>query len=131
MAPVEKLYQKGHSLSFPCAECRHTVPLPVFELEARDCIAECSECLQKYSFADPALLRQLRKFEDLCRQIHLSEEILSQASLGVDVGPHQVKIPFKLLLTRLNANMELAIGSHRLTITFRLEPLQLPEAAAN
>lgn len=127
MPPTEILYQKGYSLSFPCSSCRQTVPLPLLELDERGGVVTCSHCQQNFSFSDPVLSRQLRKFEALCRQIHESEEILGHAAIGVDVGPHQVKIPFKLLLTRLNGHLDLLVGADRLTIAFRSEPTTLKE----
>lgn len=121
MSSQPTLYQRGYTLSFPCVVCGQTVPLPLLELEERGCAVGCPECCQNYCFADAQLQRQLHKFEKLCRQIRDSEEVLSEASVGVDVGPHQVKIPFKLLLTRLNTTLELMLGEHRLVITFRTE----------
>ncbi|MFQ5729416.1 MAG: hypothetical protein ACE5GN_03550 [Waddliaceae bacterium] len=78
---------------------------------------------------DENLRRQLRKFEALCQQILDSEEILGNTSVGIDIGEHHVKVPYKLLLTRLNSSLELMIGDQPVSIVFRLEPaLDLPES---
>ena len=66
----------------------------------------------------------MKKFEALCKQICESEEILGNASIGVDCGEHHVKIPYKLLLTRLNSCLDLKIGDQSISITFRIEPLK-------
>lgn len=84
----------------------------------------CPGCSKKYGFEDPALLRQLKKFEALCAQIHESQEILGNASVGIDVGEHHVKVPYKLLLTRLNSSLDLDIEGKLISITFRIEPTQ-------
>jgi hypothetical protein len=114
--------QKGHYLQFCCQSCQHPIQFSVFELEKSAGIS-CSKCNLLYDFMDDELLRQLRKFENLCRQIQLSEEILSNTSVGIFIGDREVKIPYKLLLTRLNSNLDLMVGDRPLTITFRIEPV--------
>lgn len=111
------------TLQFNCQGCRHPISFSIFELESHSSSLCCSQCSKKYAF-DEVLMRQLKKFEALCRQIVDSEEILAHTAVGIDVGEHHVKIPYKLLLTRLNSNLELMIGDQPLSITFRLEPLR-------
>ncbi len=88
----------------------------------------CSNCQLTYKFSDEALQRQIKKFVALCEQIKESEEILSNTSVGVDIGEHHVKIPYKLLLTRLNALLELTISDDPVKIEFRMEPLMEGQA---
>lgn len=110
------------NLAFECQSCKASVPLPLFALEKQPDIA-CPACKTTYTLDDEALIRQLKKFYALCTQIHASQEILSLASFGVDVGPHKVKIPFKILLTRLSSYLDLTVGGKPLIISFRFEPL--------
>lgn len=114
--------QKGSQLQFTCQSCQNTIDFSIFDLESEGLIC-CSECSTVYDFRDETLKRQLRKFENLCRQIHQSEEILSHASVGVYVGDREVKVPFKLLLTRLNSTLDLMLGNTPLKIAFRIEPI--------
>lgn len=113
--------RKGHFLQFACHFCQHPISFSVFEIEKSPYLS-CPSCGGSYHCDDETLLRQLRKFENLCRQIQESEEILSQTSVGVFVAGKEVKIPYKLLLTRLNSTLELMIGNRNTSITFRLEP---------
>jgi len=113
--------QKGHFLQFSCQCCQNPIQFSVFELEKNEQL-KCSECGLLYDFSDDVLMRQLRKFENLCRQIQLSEEILTNTSVGIYLGDREVKIPYKLLLTRLNSTLDLMVGDRPLTITFRIEP---------
>jgi Zn ribbon nucleic-acid-binding protein len=113
--------QRGHFLQFCCQACQNHIQFSVFELEKSENIT-CLECGLVYDFKDEVLRRQLRKFESLCRQIQLSEEILSHTSVGIYMGDREVKIPYKLLLTRLNSTLDLMIGDRPLAITFRIEP---------
>lgn len=117
---------KRHTLEFKCQNCSHDVNFSLFENAELQEIC-CPNCHRRYSF-DPALTRQLKKFQDLCLQIRESEEILGNTSFGIDVGEKNVKIPFKLLLTRLNSFIDLKIGNENsgeetLSILFRFEPL--------
>ncbi|MFV0339571.1 MAG: hypothetical protein ACK5MA_02925 [Parachlamydiaceae bacterium] len=114
--------QSCKSLEFPCQKCGHDVAFSLFELDQTGAI-HCTECGQPYLFSDPNLVRQIEKFEALCKQIHLSQEILGNTSIGIDMGKEQVKIPFKLLLTRLKSSLDLKVGGNPFTVSFRFEPL--------
>lgn len=84
----------------------------------------CHDCNKIYLFSDQNLKRQLSKFEALCKQIVDSKEILSETSVGIDIGEHHVKIPYKLLLTRFNSLLELDFEGEKVAIEFRIEPLR-------
>ncbi|CCB91895.1 putative uncharacterized protein [Waddlia chondrophila 2032/99] len=114
--------QKGHHLEFDCLECSEPVNFSIFDLDKPDSPIICSGCRKHYVLDDETLRRQLRKFEALCRQIVESEEILGNAAIGIDVGSQKVKIPYNLLLTRLNSSLDLTIGDRSVSILFRMEP---------
>lgn len=114
---------KSHALEFDCQNCKQAVRFSLFEIEHHPDLT-CGHCWKKYEFEDETLKRQLKQFEGLCRQIQASEEILGLTSIGVDVGEHQVKIPFKLLLTRLSSRLDLTIGDTQESLSFRFEPLK-------
>lgn len=116
--------KKREILQFNCQSCENPISFSVFELDREESLIHCSHCQKKYAFWDENLKRQLKKFEALCKQIIESEEILSQTAVGIDVGDRHVKIPYKLLLTRLNSTLDLMIGNQPVSITFRIEPLQ-------
>jgi len=113
--------QKGHCLQFCCQSCECPIQFSIFDIEKKEKIS-CPTCSLVYDFDDEILKRQLVKFENLCRQIQLSEEILSNATLGIYCGDREVKIPYKLLLTRLNSTLDLIVGGRPLTMTFRIDP---------
>ena len=116
--------QKGHNLQFQCKGCENQVRFSVFGLDHTKLSLRCAHCEKQYLFDDEVLIRQLKKFEDLCAQVHESQEILGNASVGIDVGEHHVKVPFKLLLTRLNSCLDLTVGDEPLSIMFRFDSLQ-------
>src|SRR6185295_7245940 len=104
--------------------CKKPVSFSVFDLD-HDHLITCPKCSQKYGFGEETLKRQLKKFAALCRQIRDSEEILGTSMVAVTVGRDEVKVPFKLLLTRLKSTLDLTIGSKKLSVTFRIEPVTL------
>ncbi len=116
--------QKGHLLEFNCISCKKPVSFSVFDLSESNIPVTCNACSKKYAFTEETLKRQLKKFVALCLQINESEEILSHTAIGIDLHDHHVKIPYKLLLTRLNSSLELIIGNEPVTIIFRIEPLK-------
>jgi hypothetical protein len=108
----------GPRLEFACVECEEPVTFSAFGPIYG---ASCPVCERRYSFESESLQVHLRKFEALCRQLRDSEEILSQAAVAVDVNGHEVKIPFRLLLTRLNSILTLEIEGKRTEIRFRVD----------
>lgn len=114
--------QKGHRLVFTCQACEHPVPFSVFDLRSDQGTVCCAGCGVAYAFGDATLQRQLEQFDALCRQIAASEEILSRVSVGIQVGGQEVRVPYRILLTRLNSKLELVMGDKTLTIAFRMEP---------
>lgn len=114
--------QQAHHLEFECHTCKEPVGFSIFHIDAEPSV-QCRNCSTDYVFDDEVLRRQLKKFYALCKQIRDSQEILGLASIGVDVQDKQVKIPFKLLLTRLSSYLDLMIGGKPLIISFRFEPV--------
>lgn len=108
-----------------CKGCKKPVCFSLFDLDKGSLVA-CQECGKKYGLSEENLKRQLKKFAALCRQIQESEEILGKAGVAVTVGKEEVKIPFKILLTRLKSTLDLLVGNERLVITFRIEPTTIP-----
>lgn len=113
--------QKGHLLEFDCQSCSTPIQFSLFNHAEMS----CPHCQKKYVLNDPVLKRQLEKFHALCSQIAASEEILADTSVAVTVGEREVKFPYKLLLTRLTSHLELKVGNEKLSIKFRMEPLNL------
>lgn len=116
--------QKGHLLQFDCRGCKNPVKFSLFEIEENNKTIQCEHCQKKYALNDKTLLRQLAKFQALCWQIAESEEILGETVVGVNVGDREVKIPYKLLLTRLTSQLNLKVGDEPLSISFRMEPIR-------
>ncbi|MDB6082001.1 MAG: hypothetical protein JWO53_1273 [Chlamydiia bacterium] len=111
--------QKG-LFELDCRSCKNPI---LFTLEDLSRTVACKKCHKAYGFGDEKLKRQLKQFEGLCRQIQESKEILGNAAVAVTVGKEEVKIPFKLLLSRLQSTLDLQTSEgEKLVINFRIEP---------
>jgi hypothetical protein len=123
--------QLGSMLQFNCVSegCSHAIKFAILDVKD-DQRLTCAACGQSYFF-NKELVCALAKFDRLCRAIHESEAILSDTNVAVNVGGHEVKVPFRLLLTRLNTSLTLRITQeingkrieHPIDVQFRLEPL--------
>ena len=123
--------QLGSVLEFHCVAegCRHAIKFAILDVKD-DQRLTCTACGQTYFF-NKELVSALAKFDRLCRAIHESEAILSDTNVAVHVAGHEVKIPFRLLLTRLNTSLTIRIPQeingktieHPIDIQFRLQPL--------
>lgn len=114
--------QKGQLLSFHCQKCHQPIRFSVLDLKGHAGALSCDSCATSYAFGDKTLKRQIEKFEALCRQIAESEEILSNTSVGIHVAGQEVRVPYRILLTRLNSKLDLMLGDQRIVIEFRVEP---------
>lgn len=114
--------QIGPQLHFKCLKCQAEIFFSILGISQDQCL-QCENCSRSYHFGQE-IVTQIQKFEMLCFQIHQSEEILGQTAVAIDVGPHQIKVPYRLLLTRLASVLDLVVGDQRVEIFFRIEPLK-------
>lgn len=111
------------TLEFICCaqSCKKAIPFSVLKIE-RNQIVRCQGCGKEYSF-DKALIEKFKKFEKLIMAVREAEDILGATNVGITVDGHQVKLPYRLLLTRMNTLITLDIGGQQVTFKFRVEPL--------
>jgi len=117
-----------HLLSLSCTECNHAIEIPLSSLSTLPLILQCSRCQKQYGFHDSTIVQHMKQFISLCKEIKASEDILSQSSIAVRMGSQEVKIPFKLLLTRLRSTFDLVVGDKKMTLSYRTEPKKIAEA---
>lgn len=122
--------QVGNNLEFRCIKdgCGELVRFSVFDISKNHSI-RCATCGKEYTFGEE-LMAKLDKFEKLCRAVNEAEDILSDTNVAIDVYSHNVCIPFRLLLTRLNTQLNLTVGGKDIQIRFRVSPLKdIPHSA--
>jgi len=121
--------QVGNNLEFRCIKdgCGELVKFSVFDISRNHSI-RCAACGKEYVLGEE-LTGKLDKFERLCRAVNEAEDILSDTNVGINVYSHQVRIPFRLLLTRLNTQLNLTVGGKDIQIQFRVNPSKdMPQA---
>jgi hypothetical protein len=120
----------GFSINVHCTHCDSLVCIPYHPTKKLPWIAKCPGCGKQFGIESPTIARQVKLFIDLCQQIKASEEILANAAIAVTVGSTEVKIPFRLLLTRLKTSLDLDVGGKKLSVFTRIEPQKLSETLA-
>jgi len=115
------------SIHIRCGQCNNEISCAISIEKPLPWIYQCSHCHKQFGIDSETIVRQIRLFIDLCKQLKASEEILSNASVGIMVGSTEVKIPFKLLLTRLRSILDLTIEGKKITISSRTEPISIAE----
>jgi len=83
--------------------------------------AICPECHRSYKF-DAELKDKLIKLKDLIIAIRKAEDILGSCSVAVVLPEKTVKVPYALLLTRLNTMITLSLNGKDVDFHFRVEP---------
>jgi len=121
--------QVGNNLEFRCINegCGELVKFSVFDISKNHGL-RCAACSKEYTLGEE-LVRKLDMFEKLCRAVNEADDILSDTNVGINVYSHEVRIPFRLLLTRLNTQLNLSIGGKDIQIRFRVSPTKdMPQA---
>jgi hypothetical protein len=121
---------EAFTIQVHCTHCNSLVSIPYHPTKKLPWIAKCPGCGKQFGIESPVIVRQVRLFVDLCRQIKESEEILANAAIAVTVGSTEVKIPFRLLLTRLKTSLSLSIEGKEVLVSSRIEPLKMEGPSA-
>jgi hypothetical protein len=117
----------GNNIEFECIQngCKKSIQFSLVQAQ-KDHKILCEGCKNEYRL-DQDLVQRLKSFEVLVGAVKNAREILSTTSVGVTVGDKTVKVPYRLLLTRMTTMLDLKIGDQTLTFRFRVEPLKEEE----
>jgi hypothetical protein len=109
---------------FSCLDpdCQQSISFNVMDLRASKGRISCQTCHRPYHF-DTAFLDKLERLRNLIFAVQAAEDILADSSVAVTTPMGEVKVPYSLLLTRLNTTITLTVGEHRVDFCFRVEPL--------
>lgn len=112
---------QGPVVQFKCQnpQCAKPVQLDLLDTTEDNQIILCPACHESYQF-DRKFIEKLSKLKKLIAAIQDAEDILDDAIVSVTTRSDEVKLPYRLLLTRLNTQIN--IGG--IDFTFRLEPLE-------
>lgn len=110
-------------VDFECLkqDCSGVVKFNLIDAIGDDFQALCPDCHSPYQF-DKALKEKLIKLCDMIAAIRKAEDILGDCNVAVSVPGSTIKIPYALLLTRLNTMVTLQLGDKKIDFHFRVEP---------
>ena len=111
------------TIEFMCVkdDCKEILSFSILEVDEQTRV-RCSGCGREYAF-NGELLRKFRKFSKLIEAVRDAEEILGRTNVGLDIQGHSVRIPYRILLTRLNTFLTLEISGKKCNFRLRIEPL--------
>ena len=112
-------------IDFNCMdeECDEVVQFNLMQLKENKGCLQCSACHRQYEFADDIFIDKLDKLRRLLLAVKDAEDILGDCNVGVTTFNGEVKIPYRLLLTRLNTMITIEVGGEKVDFHFRVEPL--------
>ncbi len=114
---------KMAEVDFECMgdDCQGVISFKLSDALSDDFQALCPQCHNAYQF-DSALKEKLQKLRDLIVAVRKAEDILGDCNVAVTVPERTVKIPYALLLTRLNTMITLNLAGREIDFHFRIEP---------
>ena len=111
-------------VDFDCIEndCKQTIQFDLLQLQTAKGTLSCSHCHIRYQF-DRSFLSKLDKLRRLVLAVQDAEAILGDCNIYINTPTNEVKIPYRLLLTRLNTLISLQVSGTTIDFHFRVEPL--------
>ncbi len=110
-------------IDFHCFEdgCDGVVKFNLADVASKSFQAVCPKCHRAYAL-DAALRDKLGRMLELIIAIRNSEDILGNSIVSVNVAGGEVRIPYALLLTRLNTLITLELGDRKTDFHLWVEP---------
>ncbi|MBO5763563.1 MAG: hypothetical protein J6R85_06785 [Lentisphaeria bacterium] len=110
-------------IDFHCVDdtCDGVVKFNLADIADLDFQAVCPVCHRTYEL-DPELQDKLQRMMGLVAAIRNAEDILGDSNVSVNVAGGSVKIPYALLLTRLNTLISLSLGGKKVDFHLWIEP---------
>jgi hypothetical protein len=112
------------AVDFVCLDddCDSIIKFNVMDLEGSKGRITCPECRREYHFSR-AFLDKLQRLRTLIMAVRGAEDMLGDINVAVTTPMGEVKVPYRLLLTRLNTIISLDVDGRRIDFNFRIEPL--------
>ena len=119
----ENAIGNGAALDFCCkaSGCDGVIKFNLTDIVDPDFQAVCPACHTAYEL-DDELRDKLKRMLELIIAIRNSEDILGDSVVSVNVAGGEVRIPYALLLTRLNTIITLDIGDSKTDFHLWVEP---------
>lgn len=119
----EKAASPKAQLDFPClsGDCDGVVGFDLVSVTDPDFQAVCPVCHRAYAL-DEVLRDKLTRMMKLVSAIRECEDILGDSVVSVNVAGGEVRVPYALLLTRLNTMITLETGGQKVDFHLWVEP---------
>lgn len=117
--------KKDASIEISCTSCAHPVSFSLKDFAKLPCVSTCDHCGKQFGIDSGLIAEEIKLFVELCQQIKASEKILGKASVAVNIGSQVVRIPYKLLLTRLRSTLDLDVGGQNVVVSYRTDPMKV------
>ncbi len=101
--------------------CSGVVKFSLADIGSKDFQAVCPKCHRAYAL-DGELRDKLTRMLNLVLAIRQAEDILGSSVVSVNVAGGEVKVPYALLLTRLNTLITLDFGDRKVDFHLWIEP---------
>ena len=110
-------------IDFHCldANCTGDIEFNLADISRKNFQAVCPKCHKTYEF-DTVLRDKLSRMLKLVSAIRDAEDILGDSNVSVNVAGGSVKVPYALLLTRLNTLITLDLGDKKVDFHLWIEP---------
>ena len=110
-------------IDFQCLEesCDEIIKFNLDDIADSSFQTVCKKCYHTYEL-DGQLREKLLKMLHLITTLREVEDILGDCKISINVANGEVKIPYALLLTRLNTMISLKIGERTVDFHLRVEP---------
>lgn len=118
-------YSDANHIEFRCTGCGSVISFSILKMEPSE-VLTCKDCSKKYFFNED-FFNKIKRFENLLAAVHNVKDMLDTTNVAIAFGDEEVKIPYRLLLTRLNTMLTLNIDGKETTFRFRVEPLNITE----
>lgn len=123
MSSGETAASGGAKLDFNCLTdgCEGLIVLDLENVADPDFQAVCPVCHRAYAL-DESLRDKLTRMMKLISHLRDCEDILGSSAVSVSVAGGEVKIPYALLLTRLNTMITLEIAGRKIDFHLWVKP---------
>ena len=111
-------------VDFACLDddCKAAVFFNLMEVKGAGDPVICAQCHREYHL-DASFLGKLQRLRKLVLTVQEAADLLGDVNVAVTTPQGEVKIPYWLMLTRLNTIITLDWGGRKVDFNFRVEPL--------
>ncbi len=110
-------------VDFVCIEpeCKEVVKFNLLDCASEDFKVTCPKCGKTYDF-DEEMRGNLKKLLNLILAIREAGPVLGDCNVAVAVPGGEIKLPYAMLLTRLNSLITLPVGDKKVDFRVWIEP---------